>query len=224
MKILMSKNVSLELYKLCTQMQNIVYESMVSIVLGLMSKLGYVRILSSARFYLSLPLSSTIMPFPDWLSLGTPLCGCPSYHCRDTRWTVGKVLCLENQLSQHVNVGKAKIILNAHNAPKPTEAIKFPCGVWNEGIGSNSTKSFVCDFWVHKRCSNVKGHSKPNSILNVKSVKVKCQRRPFQTWTLLISMVKKWKSQSSWPQWFHWTTWQVFRCHNCQNKICMEEV
>ena len=85
MKILMSKNVSLELHKLCTQMQNIVYESMVSIALGLMSKLGYIRILSSARFYLPLPLSSTIMPFPDWLSLGTPLCGCPSYHCRDTR-------------------------------------------------------------------------------------------------------------------------------------------
>ena len=49
-----SKNGSLELSKFCTQMQNLVYKSMISIVLGLISKLDYIRVLSSACFYLSL--------------------------------------------------------------------------------------------------------------------------------------------------------------------------
>ena len=56
-----------------------------------------------------------------------------------------------------VNVGKTKILVSAHNAPKPVDGSKFPCGVCNKGVRINSIKCHVCGFWVHKRCSNIKG-------------------------------------------------------------------
>ena len=61
-----------------------------------------------------------------------------------------------------VNVGKTKILVSAHNAPKPVDGSKFPCGVCNKGVGINSIKCHVCGFWVHKRCSNIKGPLKPD--------------------------------------------------------------
>ena len=64
-----------------------------------------------------------------------------------------------------VNVGKTKIMISAHNASKPVEANKCSCDVCNKGVGSNSIKCLVCGFWVHKRCSNVKGPLKPNPDL-----------------------------------------------------------
>ena len=60
-----------------------------------------------------------------------------------------------------VNVGKTKILVSAHNATKPVDSSKFPCGVCNKGIGNNSIKCNFCGFWVHKRCSNIKGPLKP---------------------------------------------------------------
>ena len=42
-----------------------------------------------------------------------------------------------------VNIGKAKIMVSAHNALKPVEASKFSYGVCNKGVGSNSVKCFV---------------------------------------------------------------------------------
>ena len=72
---------------------------------------------------------------------------------------------LENQHLEskglHENVGKTKILVNAHNAPKAVDGIKFPCGVYNKGVGINSIKCHVCGFWVHKRCSYIKGPLKP---------------------------------------------------------------
>ena len=59
-----------------------------------------------------------------------------------------------------VIVGKTKIMVSAHNATKPVETGKCPCGMCNKGIGSNSIKCLICGFWVHKRCSNVKGSLK----------------------------------------------------------------
>ena len=53
----------------------------------------------------------------------------------------------------HVNVDKTKI--SAHNAPKPVDQSKFPCGVCNKGAGTNSITYLACGFWVHKRCSNI---------------------------------------------------------------------
>ena len=39
-----------------------------------------------------------------------------------------------------VNVGKTKIMVSAHNAPKPADASKFPPGVCNKVVGSSSIK------------------------------------------------------------------------------------
>ena len=56
---------------------------------------------------------------------------------------------LESQ-GLRVNVDKTKILVSAHNAPKPVDRSKFPRGVCNKGVGINSIKCHACDFWVHK--------------------------------------------------------------------------
>ena len=108
---------------------------------------------------------STISPFLDWLSLGAPLCWWPCNHCRNIKWIVGKVSVWKANLESkglHVNVGKTNILVSAHNAPKPVDGNKFSCGMCNKGFGINSIKCHVCGFWVHKRCSNIKGPLKPD--------------------------------------------------------------
>ena len=67
-----------------------------------------------------------------------------------------------------VNVGKTKILVSVHNAPKPVDGSKFPCGVCNKGVGINSIKCHACGFWVHKRCSNIKGPLKPDTDFKCK--------------------------------------------------------
>ena len=67
-----------------------------------------------------------------------------------------------------VNVGKTKILVSVHNAPKPVDGSKFPCGVCNKGVGINSIKCHACDFWVHKCCSNIKGPVKPDTDFKFK--------------------------------------------------------
>ena len=67
-----------------------------------------------------------------------------------------------------VNVDKTKILVSAHNAPKPVDGSKFPCGVCNKGVGINSIKCLACGFWVHKRCSNIKGPLKPDTDFKCK--------------------------------------------------------
>ena len=62
-----------------------------------------------------------------------------------------------------VNVGKTKILVSVHNAPKPVDGSKFPSGVCNKGFWINSIKCHACGFWVHKRCSNIKGRLKPDT-------------------------------------------------------------
>ena len=68
----------------------------------------------------------------------------------------------------HVNVDKTKILVSAHNAPKSVDGSKFPCGVCNKGVGINSIKCLACGFWVHKRCSNIKGPLKPDTDFKCK--------------------------------------------------------
>ena len=67
-----------------------------------------------------------------------------------------------------VNVDKTKILVSAHNAPKSVDGSKFPCGVCNKGVGINSIKCLACGFWVHKRCSNIKGPLKPDTDFKCK--------------------------------------------------------
>ena len=61
-----------------------------------------------------------------------------------------------------VVAGKTEIMVNAHNAPEPVRASKFPCDVCNKVVAFKSINCLVCGFWVHKCCSNVKGPLKPN--------------------------------------------------------------
>ena len=61
-----------------------------------------------------------------------------------------------------VNVDKTKILVSAHNAPKPVDGSKFPCGFCNKGVGVNSIKCLACGFCVHKCCTNIKGPLKPD--------------------------------------------------------------
>ena len=59
-------------------------------------------------------------------------------------------------------------MVSVHNAPKPVDGSKFPCGVCNKGVGINSIKCHACGFWVHKRCSNIKGPLKPDTDFKCK--------------------------------------------------------
>ena len=45
---------------------------------------------------------------------------------------------------------------------------KLPCGVCNKDVGINSIKCHACGFWVHKRCSNIKGPLKPDTDFKCK--------------------------------------------------------
>ena len=66
-----------------------------------------------------------------------------------------------------VNVAKTKILVSVHNAPKPVDESKFPCGVCNRGVRINST-CHACGFWVHKHCPNIKGPLKPDTDFECK--------------------------------------------------------
>jgi len=37
------------------------------------------------------------------------------------------------------------------------KALRWPCGVCNKGVGSNSLQCASCQKWVHKKCSGIKG-------------------------------------------------------------------
>ena len=69
----------------------------------------------------------------------------------------------------HVNVDKTKTLVSAHNAPKPVDGSKYPCGVCNKDVGINSIKCHACGFWVHKHCSNIKGPLKPDTDFKCKN-------------------------------------------------------
>ena len=68
----------------------------------------------------------------------------------------------------HVNVDKTKILVSAHNAPKSVDRSKFPCGVCNKGVGTNSITCLACGFWVHKLCSNINSPLKSDTDFKCK--------------------------------------------------------
>ena len=37
------------------------------------------------------------------------------------------------------------------------KAVRWPCGVCNKVVGSNSLQCTSCQKWVHKKCSGIKG-------------------------------------------------------------------
>ena len=68
------------------------------------------------------------------------------------RWKLG----LEEK-GMRVNMGKTKVMGSRMDAGRETKSGKYPCGVCNRGVGSNSIKCTSCGSWVHKRCSGVSG-------------------------------------------------------------------
>jgi len=56
-----------------------------------------------------------------------------------------------------VTLSKTKLMVGGerHNSKKPVE--KWPCAVCGKGVGSDSMQCTNCQWWVLKRCSDIKG-------------------------------------------------------------------
>ena len=60
-----------------------------------------------------------------------------SWFCRDIIIII-IIIIISIVTGLRVNVGNTKILVSVHNAPKPVDGSKFPCGVCNKGVGINS--------------------------------------------------------------------------------------
>jgi hypothetical protein len=56
-----------------------------------------------------------------------------------------------------VNMGKTKVMRCQVGAGQVVKAGKYPCGVCQKGVGSNSIMCASCCKWIHKRCSGISG-------------------------------------------------------------------
>jgi len=56
-----------------------------------------------------------------------------------------------------VNVAKTKVMITGVKMGKEVRC-KWPCGVCGKGVGNNSVKCVMCEKWIHKRCSGIKGN------------------------------------------------------------------
>ena len=62
-----------------------------------------------------------------------------------------------------VNMGKTKIMESGINLDVLKKSGKYPCGVYQSGVGSsNAIFCGGCKRWVHKRCSGIKGPLRPD--------------------------------------------------------------
>ena len=56
-----------------------------------------------------------------------------------------------------VNMNKTKVMISGERQMVWQKAARWPCGVCNKGVGSNSLQYTRCQKWVHKKCSGIKG-------------------------------------------------------------------
>ena len=56
-----------------------------------------------------------------------------------------------------VNMKKTKFMISGAGLDLPHDSGAFPCTVCQSGVGANSTSCSQCKFWVHKKCSGIKG-------------------------------------------------------------------
>ena len=61
-----------------------------------------------------------------------------------------------------VNMPKTKVMICAADSNPLKDSGKYPCAVCRMGTGSNSILCNGCNFWVHKKCSGIKGKLKPD--------------------------------------------------------------
>ena len=57
-----------------------------------------------------------------------------------------------------VNISKTKVMKCKVVMGQAEDSGKYPCGVYKKGVGRNSIQCSICEKWVHKRCSGVKGN------------------------------------------------------------------
>jgi len=62
-----------------------------------------------------------------------------------------------NVESMRVNMNKTKVMISGERQKPVQKATRWPCGVCDRGVGSNSIECTSCQKWVHKKCSGIKG-------------------------------------------------------------------
>ena len=56
-----------------------------------------------------------------------------------------------------VNMNKTKVMISGERQKVTQKAARWPCGVYDRGVGNNSIQCASCKKWVHKKCSGIKG-------------------------------------------------------------------
>ena len=56
-----------------------------------------------------------------------------------------------------VNMKKTKLLVSGPGLDLLRDSGEFPCAVCRSGVGVNSIQCLQCMFWVHKKCSGVRG-------------------------------------------------------------------
>ena len=68
------------------------------------------------------------------------------------RWKSGM-----EQKGLWVNSGKTKVMISKHKRNPQNKTGKFPCSVCLKGVGRNYILCPACKWWVHAKCSGLKG-------------------------------------------------------------------
>ena len=56
-----------------------------------------------------------------------------------------------------VNMNKTKVMISGERQKPVQKAARWSCGVRGRGVGSNSIQCTICQKWVYKKCSGIKG-------------------------------------------------------------------
>ena len=63
---------------------------------------------------------------------------------------------MENR-GKRVNMNKTKVMMSGERQKQVQKTVRWPRGVCEKGVGSNSIQCISCKKWVHKKCSGIKG-------------------------------------------------------------------
>ena len=56
-----------------------------------------------------------------------------------------------------VSMNKTKVMISGERQMVRQKAVRWSCGVCSKGVGSSSLQCNICQNWVHKKCSGIKG-------------------------------------------------------------------
>jgi len=62
---------------------------------------------------------------------------------------------VENR-GMRVNMNKTKVMISGERQKPVQKAARWPCGVCDRVVDSNSIQCTSCHKWVHKKCSGIK--------------------------------------------------------------------